>query len=126
METKKLNQMRGSEIHRIVAAVFEVMEKVQVEPNVETKLQLTGKTEEGQPERWKMEFLKKDSSIEELMSIRKELGSDFTIRLSAANKAILICIEAPATHFITLLQNKTVLTKQPNVLYGRQGDIQQT
>ena len=28
METKTLNQMKGSEIHRIVAAVFEVIERL--------------------------------------------------------------------------------------------------
>ncbi len=123
METKTLNQMKGSEIHRIVAAVFEVIEKAQFEPQVDAKLQSAAKPEEGQPERWKILFQKKNSNIDELNMIRKELGSSFSINLSAKKDEMQICIEASSTDFITLLQKKAA---QSPTLFNRQGDASNT
>ena len=73
METKTLNQMKGSEIHRIVAAVFEVIEKAQFEPKVDATLQSTGKPEEGKPERWNILFQKKNSSTLPLTSLLRRM-----------------------------------------------------
>jgi hypothetical protein len=100
--------MKGSEIHRIVAAVFEVIEKAHFEPKVDATLQSTGKPEEGQPERWNILFQKKNCNIDELNMIRKELGNNFAINLSAKKDEMQICIEAASDDFITLLQKKTM------------------
>ena len=123
METKTLNQMKGSEIHRIVAAVFEVIEKAQFEPKVDATLQSTGKPEEGQPERWNILFQKKNSNIDELNMIRKELGSNFAINLSAKKDEMQISIEASSTDFITLLQKKAA--QSPTLFNGQGGENKQ-
>lgn len=123
MEVKTLNQMKGSEIHRIVAAVFEVIEKAQFEPQVDAKLQASGKPEEDQPERWMILFQKKNSNLDELNMIRKELGSNFAINLSAKKDEIQISIEASCTDFITLLQKKA--TQSPGLFNGKEGDNKQ-
>ncbi len=123
METKTLNQMKGSEIHRIVAAVFEVIEKAQFEPKVDATLQSTGKPEEGKPERWNILFQKKNSNIDELNMIRKELGSNFAINLSAKKDEMQISIEASSTDFITLLQKKAA--QSPTLFNGQGGENKQ-
>lgn len=120
METKTLNQMKGSEIHRIVAAVFEVIEKAQFEPKVDATLQSTGKPEDGLPERWRILFQKKSTTIDELNMIRKELGNDFTINLSVEKGELKITIEASSNDFIALLQKKAV--HAPSLFNGQDVD----
>ena len=119
METKTLNQMKGSEIHRIVASVFEVIEKAQFEPQVDAKLQSVEKPEEGKPEKWMILFQKKNSNIDELNMIRKELGNNFAINLYAKKDVMQISIEASCTDFITLLQRKG---SHSSTLFNNQGD----
>lgn len=68
METKTLKQMKGSEVHRIVAAVLEVMEKAQFDTSVDVALQLADAKEDGS-ENWKMVFQKRETSLDELNGI---------------------------------------------------------
>ena len=109
---KTLKQMKGSEIHRIVAAVLEVMEKVLVEPQVDATLQEAGTAENGQ-EKWKMVFQKKDTSMEELNNIKTELGSNFSIQILPRDKACLqMVISAEADNFAALLQKRAAPSQQ--------------
>lgn len=104
METVTLKQMRASEVHRIVAAVLEVMEKAQFEPKVDVELQETDK-----PENWKMVFQKKCSNLNELNNIKNELGKNFNVCLEPKDKTSLtIIVEAPSEDFISLLKKKPV------------------
>ena len=105
METVTLKQMRASEVHRIVAAVLEVMEKAQFEPKVDVELQ-----EAGKPENWKMVFQKKNSNLDELNNIKNELGKNFNVCLEPKDKTTLtIIIEAPCEDFISLLKKKPTI-----------------
>ena len=109
METKTLKQMRASEIHRIVAAVLEVIEKAQFEPQVDVALQVCENKEadKEQPEKWKMVFMKKNTNLDELIAIKSELGSNFSVKIDAKDKtALSISIEAPSNDFVTLLNKK--------------------
>lgn len=103
METKTLNQLKGSENHKIIAAVLEIMEKVNIDTQIEAKLQQKKEDEQN----WKMDFLKKDTNLTELNGIKQELGKNFTVTLTAKDsKNLLISVEAPAADFISLLQRK--------------------
>lgn len=104
MEMKTLNQMKGSEIHRIIAAVLEVMEKAQFEPQGNVSLDLV-KTDENISERWKMVFQKKNTNLDELNGIKNELGKNFAVNIEAKDRsALLIGVEAPSTDFVALLR----------------------
>ena len=106
METKTLKQMKGSEIHRIVAAVLEVMEKAQFDTQVDVALQLADAMDDG-TENWKMVFQKKETSLDELNGIKGELGKNFSVTIGTKDKtALLVIIKAPAGDFVTLAQRK--------------------
>lgn len=106
METKTLKQMKGSEIHRIVAAVLEVMEKAQFDTQVDVALQLADTKEDG-AEDWKMVFQKKETSLDELNGIKGELGKNFSVTIGTKDKtALLVIIKAPAGDFVALAQRK--------------------
>lgn len=108
METKTLKQMKGSEVHRIVAAVLEVMEKAEFDTSVDVTLQQAD-TKENEPERWKMVFQKKNTTLDELNVIKVELGKNFRIAIGAKDKsALLVSIEAPANDFIVLAERKPI------------------
>ncbi len=97
-----MKSMKGSDIHRIIAAVLEIMEKVNV-PNLgDAKLQPDRDDESV----WKMDFQQKDTNLEELNTIRNELGKNFSVKISALGKNVLISIIAPGSDFITLLEKK--------------------
>lgn len=102
METLTLKEMKGSDIHRIIAAVLEIMEKVNVPNLVDAKLQ-AGKEDESV---WKMDFQKKDTNLDELTTIKNELGKNFSVNISASGKNVLISVVAPGSDFITLLEKK--------------------
>jgi len=109
METKTLKQMKASEVHRIVAAVLEVIEKAQFEPQVDVALQVCENKDakDDVAEKWKMVFQKKDTNLEELNAIKSELGNNFSVNIGTKDKtALLISIEAPSGDFIALLQKK--------------------
>lgn len=130
METKTLNQMKASEVHRIVAAVLEVIEKANFEPQVDVALQVCDKKDdkEEQQERWKMVFLKKDTDLDELNAIKGELGNNFTVKIGTKDKAaLLISIEAPSVDFISLLQKKHGSAATGRTMFdspGQQGEGQ--
>ena len=97
-----VDEMKGSEYHRIVAAVLEVMEKALTEPQKDASIQ-----ESGEPDNWKMTFQKTNTSLEELNAIKNELGQNFKVTLSPRDKSSLtICIMAPSDDVIALLQKK--------------------
>lgn len=94
-----LKQRKASEIHRIIAAVLEVMEKAQFEPQVDAALQQTE-----DPNKWKMVFTKKDTSLDELTLIKNELGKDFNVKIMPKNNSLIsIGIEASCEEFESLL-----------------------
>ena len=132
METKTLNQMRASEVHRIVAAVLEVIENAQFEPQVDVALQVCESKEakEEQPEKWKMVFQKRNTDLDELNAIKGELGKNFTVRIATKDKsAILISIEAPSGDFVALLQKKPSHATQGRTMFDNpepQGGEQKT
>ena len=98
MENKTLSEMKGSEIHRIVASVLEIMEKAGFSPQVDVKLQ---EPEEGT---WKMDFAKNNSNLDEMNNIKSELGINFNIDVYPKDaKHVLISIVAPSLDFITLI-----------------------
>jgi len=102
MEQKTLKQMKASEVHRIVAAVLEVMEKAQFEPSVDVTLEETK-----DPEKWKMDFQKKSSSLQELKGIKEELGKNFNVNIFPKSKeALVVSIEAQMDDFVTLLHRE--------------------
>lgn len=102
MEQKTLKQMKASEVHRIVAAVLEVMEKAQFEPQVDVTLEETKDSE-----KWKMDFPKKTSTLQELKGIKEELGKNFDVIISAKSKdALIVSIEAQMSDFVSLLQRE--------------------
>ena len=102
METVTLKEMKGSDIHKIIAAVLEIMEKVNVPNLVDAKLQ-TDKEDESV---WKMDFQKKETDLEELTTIKNELGKNFLLKISASGKNILISVVSQGTDFIALLDKK--------------------
>lgn len=99
METLTLKEINGSEIHKIIAAVLEIMEKLNVPNLVDAKLQ-TDKEDEGI---WKMDFQKKDTNLDELITIKNELGKNFSINISASGKSVLISVVASGNDFVALL-----------------------
>ncbi len=114
MDKMKLEEMKSSDYHKIVAQVLEIVEKTQFNPdrNVEIK-------EAGSPDIWKMVFQKKDTSLDELQGIMKQLGSNFIVNISAKDKnALLISIEAPSDDFIRL---KDKAGQQPRGMFDQNG-----
>lgn len=102
METLTLKEMKGSDIHKIIAAVLEIMEKVNVPNLVDAKLQID-KDDEGV---WKMDFQKKDTNLDELTTIKNELGKNFSVNISTSGKNVLISVVARGNDFIALLEKK--------------------
>ena len=102
METITLKTMKGSDIHRIIAAVLEIMEKVNVPNLVDAKLQ--AEKEDGNV--WKMDFQKKETNFDELTTIKNELGKNFFINISVSGKNVLISVVATSADFISLIQKK--------------------
>lgn len=98
MEIKNLEQMKASEIHKIVAAVLEIVEEADFDPQVDVKLQ---EQEEGV---WLMDFIKKETSLNELNSIKDKLGKNFSVKVSTKDaKRLLVSVAAPAQDFISLM-----------------------
>lgn len=92
--------MKGSEVHKMVAAVLEVMEKAQFESQVNVNIE-----ESDDPSRWMMSFLKKTTSLNELEDVKNELGENFTIKVAPRDKSsVTVVLEAPSTAFIGLLK----------------------
>lgn len=102
METLTLKQMKGSDIHRIIAAVLEIMEKVNVPNLVDVKLQADKEDENI----WKMDFQKKETNLDELTTIKNELGKNFSVNITTSGKSVLIGVVAPGKDFIALLERK--------------------
>lgn len=114
MATVKINEMKGSEIHRIVAAVLETMEKAGFPSSVDVTL-----NEAKEPERWKMIFQKGSSTLEELNVIKTELGENFQVKISPKDKQMLMIeVEAPQDDFIRLLERS--FTPYKGVTVGKE------
>lgn len=115
MANVTVNNMKGSEYHRIVAAVLEVMEKALTEPQKDASIQ-----ESGKPDVWKMTFQKSSTTLQEMNAVKNELGTNFEVTLAPRDKSsITISIMAPSSDFIALLQRKpTGMPFQRNVFDG--------
>lgn len=101
METT-LKTMKCSDVHRIIAAVLEIMEKVNVPNLVDAKLQ----TEKEDENLWKMDFQKKETNFKELNTIMNELGTNFSVNISVTGKNLLISVIAKSEDFFSLIQKK--------------------
>ena len=117
MESIKLNQMKASEVHRIIATVLEVMENANFETKVDVILQ-----ECEEPDRWKVVFQKKTTSLEELNGIKQELGENFKVTLAPKDKtALTIIVEAPSNEYAALLDRKPQIKRKQERLFEGQG-----
>jgi len=100
MEKVTLNTMLGSDYHRIVAQVLEIVEKTQFKPGKDVNILETGV--EGV---WKIVIPKKDTSLDELQSIKTQLGDSFKVNVAAKDKvSISISLEAPSEAFMQLVK----------------------
>lgn len=102
METTTLKTMKGSDVHRTIAAVLDIMEKVNVPNMADAKLQ----PEKENGNLWKMEFQKKETNFNELNNIKNELGKNFFVKISATGKNLLISVIATSADFVSLIQKK--------------------
>lgn len=94
--------MKASEIHKITAAVLEIIERAQFKTTMDAHIQ-----EAGKPERWKMVFTKGDTNLDELSNIRGELGKNFFVNVTPKDKTmLLISIEAAMDDFKGLILQK--------------------
>ncbi len=118
METTELKMMKGSDIHRIIAAVMEIMEKVNIQPQVDAKL-LPEKDDESI---WKMDFIKKETSLDELVSIRKELGNNFKLKILAKEKNVVISVVANGADFINMMEKKLHEPLPSRNMFDSQGE----
>ena len=99
MEQMTLNAMKGSQIHRIVAAVLDIMEQAGFDTSVDVSLK-----ESKEPENWMMTFEKSSTSLDELTGIKQKLGMNFRIGILAKGKDRLgINLEAKSGDFLALL-----------------------
>lgn len=118
METVTLNEIKGSEYYRIVAAVLEVVEKALTEPQRDVTIQQSTTDTDN----WKMVFVKKNSSLDELNSIKQELGKNFSVNIQPKDKGtLMISVEAPSEDFYKLLSKNNghqapVSVPQPSLL----------
>lgn len=93
----KLKELKPSTIHRIVAAVLEIVEASNFTPQVDVNLQ------EAENDQWKMVFQKNSTCLDELAKIKESLGKNFTINVSPKDKnSISISVEAPYDDFLQL------------------------
>ena len=101
METRKLQQMRGSEKLKIQAAVLEVMETKGFV--LDKDFGIIESTEN--PTNWIMAFNNKSSAFEDLEMVKQKLGQKFKIQITSKSKEhFLFRIEGPAEEFIKLGQ----------------------
>lgn len=99
METRKLQQMRGSEKLKIQAAVLEVMETKGF--SLDKDFGIIECTEN--PANWIMAFTHKSSTFEDLENVREKLGPKFKIQITSKSKEhFLFRIEGPTEEFIKL------------------------
>lgn len=97
-----LKEMKGSEFHKIVAAVLEVVEKALTEPQKDVTIQETSV-----PNVWKMVSLKGTTSLDELNGIKTELGKNFSVTVAPKSAQMLvITIEAANNDFMELLKRQ--------------------
>ena len=102
MATININEMKGSQIHRIVAAVLDVMEQAGFNTSARVDLKEVKDTEN-----WMMTFEKNGTSLDELAGIRQNLGTDFQISILPRSKDRLdIRLEAKNAVFLSLLNKK--------------------
>lgn len=99
-ESKELKGLKASERYRITATVLEILEKAQFETQDDTRLQ-----ESVSDGRWKMVVRKEETNLDELDSIRKELGAKFCVNVMPKDKSMLvISIEASTEDFKALIK----------------------
>ena len=94
-----LNDIKGSQILEIEAAVLRSMEKVNFQAK-EINMELTEAKEEGA---LVMVFVAEETNVEELFRLQRELGNNFKIRILGHSKnAIFLKVEAPRDEFLKL------------------------
>ena len=102
MENKTLKEMKASEVHRITASVLEIIETAKFTPSVDTRIQECSE----QPDKWSMVFLKEGVTLDELASVRGQLGEHFPINVTPKDKGMLhVTIEASSKDFVALIKN---------------------
>ena len=102
MENKTLKEMKASEIHRITASVLEIIETAKFTPSVDTRIQECAE----QPDKWRMAFLKEEVTLDELASVRGQLGEHFSVTVTPKDKAtLLITVEANSKDFVSLIKS---------------------
>lgn len=97
---KKLEELKSSEHHKIIAVILEAMEK----SGYDTKAQNTSIEEVEKTGVWKMTFTKEKLSLEDIVKTKESLGENFSLTiLPKSRKEVYITIEAPGEAFISLI-----------------------
>lgn len=99
METKTLEELKGSEKLKIQAAVLEILETKNF--SLDRDLGIIESVED--PGRWVMAFTNKRCQLEELVSVKEILGEKFNVEITSKSKEnFLFRIEAPSEEFMRL------------------------
>lgn len=101
METKKLNDFKGSEKLKIQAAVLEVMETKGFSIDKDFGIIES----QADTSSWIMAFTNKVSAFEDLELIKQKLGPKFKVQITSKSKEnFMFRVEAPNDEFIRLGQ----------------------
>lgn len=101
METKKLNDFKGSEKLKIQAAVLELMESKGFSLDKDFGIIES----QADSSSWIMAFQNKSCAFEDLEKIKEKLGPKFKVQITSKSKEnFLFRIEGPGEEFIRLGQ----------------------
>lgn len=99
METKTLEELKGSEKLKIQAAVLEILETKNF--SLDRDLGIVESTEDSN--QWIMAFTNKRCKLEELVSVKQILGEKFNVEITSKSKEnFLFRIEAPCEEFMRI------------------------
>lgn len=99
METKTLEELKGSEKLKIQAAVLEILETKNF--SLDRDLGIIESVED--PGRWVMAFQNKKCKWEDLESVKLKLGPLFSVEITSKSREnFLFRIEAPSEEFMRL------------------------
>jgi hypothetical protein len=99
MESKTLKEMKASEVCKITASVLEIIENAKFVTSMESRIQECA----DQPGRWKIVFQKDSTNLDELVSVKAQLGEHFAINVTPKDKTTLVVtIEADSKDFMAL------------------------
>lgn len=114
IEKKQLQQMKASERFALLAEIMKVMEKAGFNPDFNVDIQQKDDTT------WMMDFLKKETNLDELIKIKNELGQNFKVHLGVVKTTIRVRIEAPVNDFMMFLEQKAKPSAATRTMFDNQ------